>query len=194
MYKVLAIITIIAFLIFGSIASIYIYLEATTNHPEPIGEQYYYFDCVDIYFDTMGFCGKSIFKRENDVGYVPIIYPDVTDYVSDSTHILIAQELNDQQTIELLQGIFLFDRGFGISEKFKPKLDTLQKHFPRGNSHNEKAYIANYVDTSSYFQKHKHQGTNYFIIEKNSDYVYGPMDKITFKRKKDSLGILLQFD
>ena len=81
-------------LLVGLLIGITYYLYFILNNEKEtiidLGNGYSYFNSPEIYFDTMGFSGKSImYFCDSLSGYIPVVYPNVVNYEQNITYLFI---------------------------------------------------------------------------------------------------------
>jgi len=167
-------------------------LEACESHKERtnLGSGYILLDGVEIFHDTMNFHASVIVKlNETSKRYSPIIFPNVKKHQTNTAYIIVKQQYISTRTIDFLEAVVFFDETFESNE-ILIGLDELCIHL---NTHNQEECIENYLSHNPYFQELRSREFNYFIIDKTTDQLYGPLNEDEFMQKKDSLGIELKF-
>lgn len=162
-------------------------------HKGDLGGDYYYlpdYEAVDIGYSY----GSIIYKSTQQNTYNKVlIYADVIDCKYSSDYIIVLQRPNkalvkqnikdDLKMWRYLSKITVGDKEIAM-DNLKLRCASVEK-------------ISSIADSlfqeSSYYQKMFHLESNYYIIDKDTDSIFGPMDKIQFEKMKEDKNISLDF-
>lgn len=172
------------------------------DHSDELGNDYYYLS--DYEAGDAGYPYGSILYKSSEKNFFQniIIYNRVIKVLSNNKYILVCQEPNELTMRKRNIDDVSFWRESSVYEK---KTDTLIS-FPHGKEslfylkNMNPDLIDNYVDSlfknNPYYKKIFANKVNYWIIEKFTDRLIGPLSKLEFDAKRKSLGISdkLKFD
>lgn len=165
------------------------------KHEVNFGGNYYYIPSQEITFDVSGFGGNGIYIHNDSLdGLIPVVFPEILDFKYDSTYIIIKQDFNFSETKTLLENIFFLPQStFIYDQRFVP-LSNFERHAEvANNSIAEQAFIESQMKGDNQIIKMMNNKINYYIINKIKRKTLGPLDKDSFKRKREELNFSINF-
>ena len=176
---------------------------------KPEKERYYLlhkYDSMDVGLGERTFVYKSKEKWNYDT---ILIYSDVLKYKENRSYIIVLQKPNKnlilkdiESSLKILKDhyeddsvVIFFPHSYStieMNKKYKREIKSLQQ-FTEDSINSYKTVALDIFNNEKYYQKVFKNRINYFIIDKDSDSVFGPLSKSDFNNIKDSKGIKLTF-
>ena len=161
-----------------------------------LGNDFFYIPSQEIIFDVTSFNGNGIYLVKNHKK-IPVVLPNIQEYKYNSEYIIIMQNFDLEQTTRLIENMlfmpkvyFTYDKKFiNLNEYFLSKLEKKEK-----NSIYSEKFTKELLKNSIVIQKRKTNEENFYLISKNEQKIFGPLNATEFNNLKKKLKINLSFE
>jgi hypothetical protein len=155
-----------------------------------LGNGFHFIPFEERIFDATSFSGNGIYLFKNNL-MVPVILPNITSYQSDSLYIVVKQNFDVKQTNILFENMifmpktyFLYDKQFvPINEEY-----VNQKNI-KNDITSQAVYVKSILYKNKKILKMIKNKENYYIIEKKSKNILGPLNYQEYLLKRKSIGV-----
>jgi len=175
-----------------TIITFFVIISCNDETEVDLGNNFNYAPFREAVFDMTAFAGNGIFRYDNNFE-VPVVFPTIEDYKFDSTYIIVKQKFDNNNTLKLLKYIHKSRNGYF-------KLDSTYGHWNKDyyvktfNEFGEYYDLAKDVmDNTPIIQEMKKNETNYYIIDKSTGLLTGPMTEKEFLTTIKEKNIALKF-